>query len=314
MPSGASSAAVADTEGSGPVVTDLAELRGWIGRQEARNDVILGAPLRAMAATLDCPAPGAGPGEHLPEPWHWLFFLPAPAASALDTDGHPRRGDFLPPVPLPRRMWAGSSIRFLDQLHVGDEVQRVSTIADVSLKQGSSGALVFVSVQHAIYREGELVLEEDQQLVYRESGGSGPAPAQPAPAQAQWSRELVPDPVLLFRYSALTFNSHRIHYDRDYAVQQEGYAGLVVQGPLTATLVAGPAASGAARCRLGHVPVPGYQAPAGRRATALAGSPGTVSGQLVGAGRKRRAGHGRQGGTGGCGIVKPATAGSTAEC
>jgi 3-methylfumaryl-CoA hydratase len=179
----------------------------------------------------------AGPGERLPEPWHWLFFLPAPAASALDTDGHPRRGDFLPPVPLPRRMWAGSTLRFLGQLCVGDEVQRVSTISDVSLKQGSSGALVFVSVQHAIYRDGELVLAEDQQLVYREPGGSGPAPAQPAPAPAQWSREIVPDPVLLFRYSALTFNSHRIHYDRDYAVQQEGYAGLVVQGPLTATLL-----------------------------------------------------------------------------
>ncbi len=226
-----------DTEGRGPAAIDLAELRGWIGRQETRSDVITAAPLRSLAATLDCPAPGAGPGERLPEPWHWLFFLPAPAASALDTDGHPRRGDFLPPVPLPRRMWAGSSIRFLDELHVGDAVRRVSTIADVSLKQGSSGALVFVSVQHAIYREGELVLEEDQQLVYRGPGGSGPAPAQPAPAPAEWSRELVPDPVLLFRYSALTFNSHRIHYDRDYAVQQEGYAGLVVQGPLTATLL-----------------------------------------------------------------------------
>jgi 3-methylfumaryl-CoA hydratase len=228
---------VADTVGSGPAAIDLAGLRGWIGRQETRSDVISPAPLRALAATLDCPAPGAGPGECLPEPWHWLFFLPAPATSTLDTDGHARRGDFLPPVPLPRRMWAGSDIRFLAGVQVGDEVQRISTIADVSLKQGSSGALVFFSVHHAISRGGELVLEEDQQLVYREPGGSGAAPAQPAPALAQWSREVLPDPVLLFRYSALTFNSHRIHYDRDYAVRQEGYPGLVVQGPLTATLL-----------------------------------------------------------------------------
>lgn len=228
---------MAEIVGSGPAAIDLAGLRGWIGRQQTCSDVISPVPLRALAATLDYPAPVAGPGERLPEPWHWLFFLPAPAASTLDTDGHPRRGDFLPPVPLPRRMWAGSSLRFLERLCVGDEVQRVSTISDVSLKQGSSGALVFVSVQHAIYRDGELVLAEDQQLVYRGPGGSGPAPAQPAPAPAQWSREIVPDPVLLFRYSALTFNSHRIHYDRDYAVQQEGYAGLVVQGPLTATLL-----------------------------------------------------------------------------
>jgi len=228
---------VADAAGADPAAIDVAKLRGWIGRQESCSDVISPAPLRALAATLDCPAIGAGPGERLPEPWHWLFFLAAPPASSLDTDGHPRRGDFLPPVPLPRRMWAGSSIRFPGELHVGDAVQRVSTIGDVSLKQGSSGALVFVSVQHAIYRDGELVLEEDQQLVYREPGGAGPAAPQPAPAQAQWSREMVPDPVLLFRYSALTFNSHRIHYDRDYAVQQEGYSGLVVQGPLTATLL-----------------------------------------------------------------------------
>lgn len=227
-----------DSVGQGPAAIDLAGLREWIGRQETRSDVISPAPLRGLSATLDNAGPVPGPGGRLREPWHWLYFLPAPAASSLDVDGHPRRGDFLPPVPLPRRMWAGSSIRFLSPLHVGDEVQRVSTIGDVSLKQGSNGVLVFVSVQHVIFHDGRPVLEEDQQLVYRERGGaSPPARALPAPAQAQWSREILPDPVLLFRYSALTFNSHRIHYDRDYAVQQEGYAGLVVQGPLTATLL-----------------------------------------------------------------------------
>jgi 3-methylfumaryl-CoA hydratase len=230
---------VADAAGADPAAIDVAKLRGWIGRQESCSDVISPAPLRALAATLDCPAPGLCPGERLPEPWHWLFFLAAPPASSLDTDGHPRRGDFLPPVPLPRRMWAGSSIRFPGELHVGDAVQRISTIGDVSLKQGGSGALVFVSVQHAIYRDGELVLEEDQQLVYREPGGAGPAAPQPAPAQAQWSREIVPDPVLLFRYSALTFNGHRIHYDHPYTTQEEGYPGLIVHGPLLATLMIG---------------------------------------------------------------------------
>ena len=229
---------MAEAVGQGPVALDLAGLREWIGRRETRSDVISPAPLRGLTATLDNSGPVPGPGERLPEPWHWLYFLPAPAASSLDVDGHPRRGDFLPPVPLPRRMWAGSSIRFLSALHVGDEVQRVSTIGDVTLKEGANGVLVFVSVQHVIYRDGRPVLEEEQQLVYRERGGANPAArVLPAPAQAQWSREILPDPVLLFRYSALTFNSHRIHYDRDYAVQEEGYAGLVVQGPLTATLL-----------------------------------------------------------------------------
>lgn len=203
--------------------------------------------MAGLSATLDYATPRAAPGEPLPPLWHWLYFLPATAASAIDRDGHARRGGFLPPVPLPRRMWAGSDIRFVAPLYVGDAVERVSLIEDVSHKRGRSGELVFVTVLHRLARGEQLVLEERQQLVYREAGGGEAAalptqapaqvPAQAAPAAAQWSRAIHPDPVLLFRYSALTFNSHRIHYDREYATREEGYPGLVVQGPLAATLL-----------------------------------------------------------------------------
>ncbi len=226
---------------------DLEALRGWIGRQETRTDIIAAAPVAGLSATLDYTTPRAAPGEPLQPLWHWLYFLPATAASAIDRDGHARRGGFLPPVPLPRRMWAGSDIRFVAPLYVGDVVERVSLIEDVSHKRGRSGELVFVTVLHRLARGEQLVLEERQHLVYREAGGgeaavlptqaSTQAPAQAAPAAAQWSRAIQPDPVLLFRYSALTFNSHRIHYDRDYATGEEGYPGLVVQGPLAATLL-----------------------------------------------------------------------------
>lgn len=177
-------------------------------------------------------------GDHLPPLWHWLYFPPTHPSADLDRDGHPRRGGFLPPVPLPRRMWAGSEVSFELPLRLGDTVERLSTVTDVCHKRGRSGDLVFVSLRHEWFRAGELAIAEQQQLVYREPdrGGSGAAPAG-APAQPQWSRTIHPDPVMLFRYSALTFNSHRIHYDRDYAVREEGYAGLVVQGPLTATLL-----------------------------------------------------------------------------
>lgn len=217
---------------------DLSALRAWIGRQETRSDVISPAPVAGLSAALDYDSPRAEVGDPLPLPWHWLYFLPTPAASAMDVDGHARRGGFLPPVVLPRRMWASSSIRFVSPLYVGDSVRRESTISDISHKQGSSGELVFVTIQHQIYRGDELAIEEQQSLVYREADAAGGPPvAKPSPAKAQWSREVLPDPVLLFRYSALTFNSHRIHYDRDYAMSVEGYGGLVVQGPLTATLL-----------------------------------------------------------------------------
>ena len=217
---------------------DLAALQAWIGRTETRTDVISPVPVAGLSATLDYPASRAGVGEPLPPAWHWLYFLQAAAASDIDVDGHPARGGFLPPVPLQRRMWAGSEIRFDSPLQIGDEVRRESTVVDISHKQGASGELVFVTVEHHIYRGEIHAIQEHQNLVYRSAvRAHSQAAAKAAPAQAQWSMEVVPDPVMLFRYAALTFNSHRIHYDRDYAMAEEGYAGLVVQGPLTATLL-----------------------------------------------------------------------------
>ena len=216
----------------------LSGLEAWIGRRESLVDVIAPDPVARLSATLDHPAPRAVAGEALPLPWHWLYFLPVVPASGLDVDGHARRGGFLPPVPLPRRMWAGSRIRVATPLRVGERVRRESTISDIRHKRGSSGELVFVTLRHQILRGDVLVLEEQQDLVYREASAGNAMPAAiPAPAPAQWSRQVTPDPVLLFRYSALSFNGHRIHYDRDYATAQEGYGGLVVQGPLTATLL-----------------------------------------------------------------------------
>lgn len=217
---------------------DIQQLREWTGRTETRADVITAAPVAALSASLNHAQTRASAGEALPPGWHWLYFQDRVTTANLNVDGHVRRGDFLPPVPLPRRMWAGSRLRFIAPLPVGAEVRRVSTIQSVEHKRGRSGDLVFVAVLHQIYCRDNLAIEEEQDLVYREqSGVNTAAGSAPATAVAQWSVELYPDPVLLFRYSALTFNSHRIHYDRDYAMAEEGYSGLVVQGPLTATLL-----------------------------------------------------------------------------
>jgi 3-methylfumaryl-CoA hydratase len=218
---------------------ELEGLRDWIGREERRTDLVRSAAAAALAATLDRVEPEPLPGSELPALWHWIYFNPVAPARELGPDGHPRRGGFLPPVPLPRRMWAGGRLRFNHALQIDDEVQRVSRISDVSVKHGRSGALVFVTVRHEITNARGLALSEEHDIVYREetpAGAPGPQ-AQPAPAGEQFSRVVVPDPVMLFRYSALTFNGHRIHYDRPYATQVEGYPGLVVHGPLLATLL-----------------------------------------------------------------------------
>jgi len=218
---------------------DLDHLRGWIGRTETASDLVTPQLTRALRATLflDIGTPIAG--DAAPLTVHWCLAQPVAPMAALGSDGHPSRGGFLPPVPLPRRMWAGGKLTFHDTIRVGDEVTRHSRIADVTLKQGSSGALCFVTVAHEITTPRGTAISERQDIVYRDAAGAAPASATPpdAPAPGQHHRSHMADPVLLFRYSALTFNGHRIHYDRDYVTKVEGYPGLVFHGPLQAALL-----------------------------------------------------------------------------
>ncbi|MBS0340720.1 MAG: MaoC family dehydratase N-terminal domain-containing protein [Proteobacteria bacterium] len=218
---------------------DIDHLRSWIGRTEQLDDAATLVPPRALAAVLDRDDPPPSAGDALPPLWHWLYFLPVHRQSELGPDGHPRRGGFLPPVALPRRMWAGSQLRFHRPIQLGQALSRTSRIADVRLKEGRTGPLVFVNVDHEIRAEGELAVSERHDIVYRElpAPGEAPPPAVAAPGGEDWSRRIEPDDVLLFRYSALTFNGHRIHYDRRYVTEVEGYPGLVVHGPLIATLL-----------------------------------------------------------------------------
>ena len=225
--------------------TSFDHLREWVGRSERRVDTVSAAPLAGLAATLDRADAEPLPGAPIAPLAHWLFFLPAARQSEIGADGHAQRGGFLPPVALPRRMWAGGRLTFHHALNVGDEMQRTSTITKVDAKAGRSGPLVFVTVRHEITSAAGLALTEEHDIVYRDhpvgSKVAGapvptPTPAQ-APTDAAFSRSINPDPVLLFRYSALTFNGHRIHYDRPYATGVEGYPGLIVHGPLIATLL-----------------------------------------------------------------------------
>ena len=213
----------------------------WVGRSETREDVATAAPLVGLAALLDHdPAPPA----IVPPLGHWLYFLPDARQSAIGADGHPRRDEtgLLPPVPLPRRMWAGGRVEFLAPIAVGAALSRVTTIAAIRAKRGASGDLLFVTLQHDIVADGVPAIREEQDLVYRaaataSAAPTAPPPPAPEPEPTDAVRRITADPVLLFRYSALTFNAHRIHYDRDYARDVEGYAGLVVHGPLIATLL-----------------------------------------------------------------------------
>jgi 3-methylfumaryl-CoA hydratase len=217
---------------------DIEHLRTWIDRSETIEDVATLVPLRALTATLDRDDP-PGQGDAIPPCWHWLYFLPVHRESEIGPDGHAKRGGFLPPVPLPRRMWAGSRIEFPAPLRAGQALSRTSRITDVSLKEGRTGPLVFVKVRHEIRGDGQVAVVDQHDIVYRDMPQPGePAPAGvPTPTDAQWTRRIEPDDVLLFRYSALTFNGHRIHYDRRYVTTVEGYPGLIVHGPLIATLL-----------------------------------------------------------------------------
>jgi 3-methylfumaryl-CoA hydratase len=238
---------------SGPPIVELSDieaLQGWVGRAHTVDDLAAPGPLAGLASLLDHETPPWTPGE-LPPLAHWLYFLPRARQSLLDADGHAKRGDFLPPVPLPRRMWAGSRVRFLEPIPLGDSISRRSTIASVTAKSGRSGPMVFVTVKHEVMVGATTAVVEEQDIVYRAPAtannasapanapamASAPAAAAPAPPRSQTTRSFIPDPIKLFRFSALTFNAHRIHYDRDYARDVEGYPGLVVHGPLVATLL-----------------------------------------------------------------------------
>jgi 3-methylfumaryl-CoA hydratase len=230
-----------DTSASSLDEATLAHLRSWIGRSETHRDTLAAAPLRGFSATLDRDDPAPERGTALPPLGHWLYFLPHAPQSQLGPDGHAERGGFLPPVPLPRRMWADGRLRWdpANPLRVGDEARRISRIESVTHKQGRTGEMVFVTVKHEVHNARGLSLAEEHGIVYRAAAQPGDVP--PAPTQAattsSWRREIVPSDVLLFRYSALTFNGHRIHYDRRYVTEVEGYPGLIVHGPLIATLL-----------------------------------------------------------------------------
>lgn len=218
---------------------DLPLLQQWVGKSESLHDRLDAGRANALSATLDSERAYAA-GDALPPLWHWMYFWAVARQSGLGEDGHPARGGFLPPVPLPRRMWAGGRLRFDADLAIDTDATRTSTIQSVNAKSGSTGKLAFVTVRHEIAQHGKVAVTEEHDIVYRgmPEPGAAPAPGKPAPTEAQWRRDIVPDPVLLFRYSALTFNGHRIHYDRSYVTGVEGYPGLIVHGPLIATLLA----------------------------------------------------------------------------
>ena len=221
----------------------MTDLSNWIGRELVTSETLDAMQLTKMAATMDRPL-GFNKGEKLPAGWHWLFFNQLETQSRLGPDGHPKRGNFLPPVELPRRMWAGSRLHWHAPFLAGHKVTRTARVLDVTEKTGKSGAMIFVKVGYT-YRDGQTVLlEEEHDIVYRDDpprDANVTAVTAKAPAKLVFEREgahlrkITPDPVLLFRYSAVTFNGHRIHYDADYVRNVEGYPGLIVHGPLIAT-------------------------------------------------------------------------------
>jgi 3-methylfumaryl-CoA hydratase len=223
---------------AGAAGLEMDYLRQWIGKSQRREEVIGAFPARALAGLLDRDE-APGDGDTLPLAWQWLYFLDTTTRAETGADGHPARGGFLPPVLLPRRMWAAGKLQSLTPLVIGRPAIKVSTVRNVELKQGKAGPLVFVTVAHEFSQEGRTCLIEEQSLVYREASTAfAPLPAgEPAQSPAHWSRGWQADAALLFRYSALTYNGHRIHYDREYATQAEFYPALVVHGPLLATLL-----------------------------------------------------------------------------
>lgn len=225
---------------SNPANAALDDYSEYVGRKESRSAFIDPERVAALASTFDMLSPPSE-GDALPAAWHWIFFNPFVRRSELGSDGHPRKGGFLPDVGLPRRMWAGGRLNYLSPIEIGSTAERISEIVSVTPKSGKAGRLVFVTVRHRIMIGDQVCVEEEQDIVYREPpqpGAAAPA-SQSAPGGAEWSETITPDPVLLFRYSALTSNGHRIHYDTPYARTEEGYPDLVVHGPLISSLLQG---------------------------------------------------------------------------
>jgi 3-methylfumaryl-CoA hydratase len=224
-------------------------LDGWQPEPTAQGERITAQPAGALAGLLDQPSPATADGDPLPPLWHWVYLLERPPQRDLGPDGHPADGPFLPPIPHRRRMFAGGRVEYRAPLRIGDEITRRTALAGWTVKQGRAGELLFVTIRHTFTRAGDLLATEEQDLVYRSdpTGTQTPAPAPaqaPAPARqapppapaGDWRLDACPDPVLLFRFSALTYNAHRIHYDAPYATTVEGHPGLVVHGPLLALL------------------------------------------------------------------------------
>ncbi|MEE2699111.1 MAG: MaoC family dehydratase N-terminal domain-containing protein [Pseudomonadota bacterium] len=217
---------------------DINYMRQWVGSVQKSSDVVTPVPLACLNATLDRGDQEPQIGEELPPSGHWLYFLNPARQSEIDINGHAKKGEFLPPVPLERRMWAGGRLKFLAPLRIGDAIKRTSEIKDIQLKEGKSGSLVFVVVNHLVFGPDGLSIDEEHDIVYRcEPNQNGPSRVLEKARVPKWQRTIQADPILLFRYSALIFNSHRIHFDREYVTKKEGYPGLIVHGPLIATLL-----------------------------------------------------------------------------
>ena len=233
----------------------------WIGRTQTQFDTLTPALITRFRATID----GSSPGNTAPQGLHWCLCPPDVATAELDDDGHPKRGSFIPSVLPPKRMWASSKVEFHTPLIVDADIERRITFANIREKDGASGPLIFVEIDHQTFANGILAISERQTLVYREASAAAPRskPADCAPnlSDWQWHSTCIPSETLLFRYSALTFNTHRIHYDRPYAQEKERYRGLVVQGPLTATLLLDLAAREIGHNQLKHLSFRG-EAPA----------------------------------------------------
>jgi len=224
-----------------PGTVALDDLKAHVGRRESATDVITAAPANLLRLTFGRDEPELRPGDPLPPGWQSLYFLSRFAPEALRPDGSPRDTGVIPPMPLPRRMFAGERFRFHRPLRIGETIRRETELADISVKTGGNGTLVFATVTQRIFTGETLAIEEERRTVFREEVRAGERNQAPrrelAPDDVPWRRRIAPDPVLLFRFSALTFNSHRIHYDRPWATEREGYTGLVIHGPLTSTLL-----------------------------------------------------------------------------